>query len=935
MRKEEAKHKIAELVEKYRALSAKEVRAFNEANTKQAFILPMFEALGWDIYDTTEVALEETASNGRVDFAFKINGVAKFYTEAKKLGADLNNPIFVKQAVTYAYSNSVTWAVLTNFTEIHLLNAQKSLPFITLKYEDYINSFDKLWLISRESLTSNLLNKEAAQYGAIPPLIPIEEKLFKQLRQWRETLYNELLHFNEWLKPEQRDEVIEKLFNRLIFIRTAEDRNLEEHKLRSAVNRWRSGGHKKDELTAALRKVFEYYNGYYDSDLFKQHLPDDDRLSIDEYIIADILNGLYDIPGGMASYDFSLIDADVLGRVYEQYLGYVSKYIIAKAKEAQARMALGYTADTDYKLVEKEKHRKEQGIYYTPKFVTDYIVKETVGRFIKENEHANYNKILNMKILDPACGSGSFLIRAYDELLNYHAKVHSKATTELDQFDRMPILTGNIFGVDLDQQAVEFACLNLLLRGLAKRDHLPPLTNNIKQGNSLISGTEEELKKYFGDDWEEKKRFNWEQEFKDIMANGGFDVVIGNPPYGRIKQIKDKEEKKALSKYFDGTYSYQWGNLNYYKLFLERAFSLVKNGGYFGMIFPTAFLGEDSSKVLRKLFFEDAMVSRILQFPEKTKVFGEVTQDVIIFVYQKAKVDADYSFAIRTNIGAEEVKKLDESKAITLKRSEIKELTGKDYQIPIFTLPEKEWTILKKISKCPPFRGERDIPPIGIIGVGHLDETFDKDFMSKETTGDILVKGIHLNRYAIDLDPKGLQPRWVRKKEFLKRKPLAKENVDQERIVGRNTLNRAIRPRLLFAILPEGFVITNAIKYIVLEPKNKLHKNYIVGLLNSSFLNWRFELFSGQNNIRNYEIEALPICRIDFDNPKEKKRHGDLVALVERMLELNKRLAPVRDTYGYEREELLREIERTDKEIDDLVYDLYGLTEEERKIVGG
>ena len=167
-----------------------------------------------------------------------------------------------------------------------------------------------------------------------------------------------------------------------------------------------------------------------------------------------------------------------------------------------------------------------------------------------------------MKILDPACGSGSFLIRAYDELLNYHAKVRSKATTELDQFDRMPILTGNIFGVDLDQQAVEFARLNLLLRGLAKRDHLPPLTNNIRRGNSLISGTEEELKAYFGDNWRDKKPFNWEQEFKDIMANGGFDVVIGNPPYVRIQSLPRDE-----ADYFRSHFKSAYGSFDLYVLF--------------------------------------------------------------------------------------------------------------------------------------------------------------------------------------------------------------------------------------------------------------------------------------------------------------------------------------------------------------------------------
>ena len=126
MTKDEAKQKIAELVKKYEALSPSAARAFNEANTKQGFILPLFGALGWDVNETKEVTMEEAASSGRVDFAFKLNGVAQFYLEAKKFNADLNNPEHMKQAVTYAYGNGVTWAVLTNFEELRLLNAQRA-----------------------------------------------------------------------------------------------------------------------------------------------------------------------------------------------------------------------------------------------------------------------------------------------------------------------------------------------------------------------------------------------------------------------------------------------------------------------------------------------------------------------------------------------------------------------------------------------------------------------------------------------------------------------------------------------------------------------------------------------------------------------------------------------------------------------------------------
>jgi len=224
---------------------------------------------------------------------------------------------------------------------------------------------------------------------------------------------------------------------------------------------------------------------------------------------------------------------------------------------------------------------------------------------------------------------------------------------------------------------------------------------------------------------------------------------------------------------------------------------------------------------------------------------------------------------IRTNIQAHELEALNALEFTKIKRSEIFELTGEDYQIPNFHEPEIEWEILKEISTFPPFKGTDSLKPIGEIGVGHLDETFEKEFMSEEPTGDILVKGIHLEAWHADLSPSGLQPRWIKnKEEFFKKKPEAEENAKYERIIGRNTINRASKPRLRFSILPSGYVITNAIKFILINEKIEIDKNYLIALLNSHLLNWRFELFSSQNNIRNYEIEALPIPRISKEKQK-------------------------------------------------------------------
>jgi len=883
MDKTEAKEKIAELISKYKELSSKEIKGYNEANTKQFFILPLFAALGWNVDDCNEMSLEENAPNGRVDFAFKINGVSRLYVEAKKLGADLNNPDFIKQANSYALNRSIQWAILTNFTDIKLLNPQRSNPFINLSYDDYIESFDELWLLSKESLIDGVLDKKAAQYGIIPNPIPIEERLFKLLRHWREELYNQILHHNdEWLKQEQIDEIIEKLFNRLIFIRTAEDRNLEEKKLHSAVYLWKSHGSKNGELTASLKEIFEYYKGYYDSELFETHLLDDNRLSIYESTLADILYGLYDIPGGMASYNFAVIDADVLGRVYEQYLGAI---------------------DTDYKLVEKKQRRKEQGIYYTPKFVTDYIVKETVGRFLQEH---SYNENLNIKILDPACGSGSFLIRAYDELLRYHANIRSKITTEMDSIARMPILTGNIFGVDLDQQAVEIARLNLLLRGLAKRDHLPPLTDNIKRGNSLISGTDEELKGYFGDNWRDKHPFNWDYEFKDIMANGGFDVVIGNPPWvsvsGKHKSLdmSDKDFEYLYDNYAVNSYA-----PNLYEIFILRSLDLLKENGYFSFIVPDRFVANQQFISLREKILKQFTIEKLLfRYP-----FPGIIADTIIFIIRKSKTVKNHNINI-----------IDFPSEETIEVMQDNFLNTEDF---VFSYVDpKIDNIFKKIQKATNVKPLSDLVKL-TSGCGAKSDLLHT---GKKQKGELkVIKGENVNKYAVN----GFF--WF---EFIDDN-LSGRTRDINKLGSKEkVLLRKTGADIIAAFDESGIFPEQSLYFLYdLDKPNLL---YLLGILNSKLINTYYRNFAVTNRnttpqLKNIDLDKFPIVVPQ----KGEKDTAKLISLVEKMLELNKKLAPIRDTYSNEKDELVREIEKTDREIDELVYKLYDLTPEEIAIVEG
>jgi type I restriction-modification system DNA methylase subunit len=623
--KEEAKLKVNALVMKLSSLDEHKIKVLNEAATKQGYIQPLFESIGWDFTNTDEVSPEDNTSNGRVDYAFKLHGVSQFYVEAKSLKEDVNDPKYIKQAISYAYNKGVTWAILTNFHSLRVFNAQKTEPFLSLDYKSFDINFEKLWLLSRDSLATGLLNQEAVDWGALPTPIPVEKRLFAQMRIWREQLFNQIFRYNEklGLKPEQVDDFIQKLFNRLIFIRTAEDRGIEEKGLLALLHQWKPAGSKGD-LLDALRLLFKEYDGYYDSELFDQklhHVLDNSEIFIENEVIENILVGLYDIPGSMANYNFNDIDADVLGAVYEQYLGHVAEVMKQRAKEAQIKMELGVGVPS-YSLNAKKERRKEHGIYYTPKFITDYIVRETIGRYLLENAGLP-DKLHNIKILDPACGSGSFLIRAYDELLKYYARELKKPVDKLDQSERLPILTNSIFGVDLDKQAIEITRLNLLLRSLAHREPLPFLGNNIKQGNSLVSGTDAELEQCFGADWQNQHPFDWQDEFSGVMAKGGFDVVIGNPPYIRQEQLS------VFKPLWQKSFECYDGAADIYVYFFERGLQLLKEGGYLAYISPNKYFRSGYGKRLREYLSAKTTIEQIIDFGD-APVFDAVTYPSII-----------------------------------------------------------------------------------------------------------------------------------------------------------------------------------------------------------------------------------------------------------------------------------------------------------------
>ena len=416
--KEQAKEEVKKLVDKYnRILESGSIKRYKEEDTKAEFIEPLFEALGWDVRNTEnddEVVREEKISKGRVDYSFRINGIPKFFLEAKALKEDLDNIKFVEQAVNYSWHKGCTWAVLTDFERIKIFNAELKKPNPlqaqfgqTLPCQLFLEKFDQLWLLSRESFEKKILDAEAEKWNKKFKKIPVDRQLLDDLTKFRDLLNKNILKNNssKSLSGDELDEAVQRIIDRLIFIRTIEDKELEAPMLQSAV-REDLNRRVYEKLNLIFRKIDDIYN----SKLFTPHLCE--NLEIDDEVLSKVINGLFNTSDNSVHYDFSAIDADVLGNIYEQYLGHILKKTDKRAK-----------------LAEGKAHRKEQGIYYTPTYVVDYIVKNTVGELAKDKKF----DLKNIRILDPACGSGSFLMKAFDCLVTLDKKNNGEVErTKLD-----------------------------------------------------------------------------------------------------------------------------------------------------------------------------------------------------------------------------------------------------------------------------------------------------------------------------------------------------------------------------------------------------------------------------------------------------------------------------------------------------------------------
>ncbi len=950
-----APDRIRQLVETFgQNREAYKKGAYNETQVRREFIDPFFEELGWDVTNQKgyaeaykDVIHEDAIKVGGLtkapDYCFRIGGARKFFLEAKKPAVNIKedtHPAY--QLRRYGWSAKLPLSILTDFEEFAVYDcrvkpaktdkvAHSRILYLTCT--DYIHRWEEIaGIFSREAVLKGSFDRYVVSNKARKGTTPVDTAFLQEIERWRELLARNLSLRNPDLSQRELNFAVQRTIDRIVFLRICEDRGMEEYGRLLAL---RSGENCYPRLFQLFRQADEKYN----SGLFhfkpERGRENCDRftpaLSIDDKVLKEIFKNLYypDSP-----YEFSVLSTDILGQVYERFLGKV----IRLTPSHQAR------------IEEKPEVRKAGGVYYTPTYIVDYIVRQTVGKLVAGKKPGPRGGVRKLKILDPACGSGSFLIGAYQYLLDWHRDRYLADNPEkwargktpalyqarggewrLTTEERKRILINNIYGVDIDPQAVEVTKLSLLLKVLEGEDEqslgkqlmlfqervLPDLADNIKCGNSLIGPDFYQQQQMHLLEEEELFRvnaFDWQTEFAAIMAEGGFDAVIGNPPYVNVSS-------KTEQKYYSIHFKHQNYQKDLYLLFLEKYDSLIKSNGCLGVIVSNTWLQSILLTDIRKYLLQRYHWRRILYLPEK--VFKAVV-DTHVLIFDKTKGTSSKEIIVDTRQNG------NIAQFNTLKQHELPQngdpiniLISSEGRKLIKRLIEKSDTIAsvcKVYNGVKPFEKGKGRPP--------QDEKVMKE-KPYVKTGPIegnswspLLRGSLIQRYLNLWN----HDYWIQYGEWLAapRKPEIFEA--PEKIVVRQTGDSIIA-----TIIESGFILRNNL-HILLPINIKYNFKFILGVLNSRLTDYYYSFINPEKGealaeVKKKHVEQLLIPQTSEDQQKP------LTLLVEQMLELNQKL--VRANTDQEKAVLQRQIETTDHRIDQLVYKLYDLTDDEIQSVEG
>ncbi|WIH81412.1 Eco57I restriction-modification methylase domain-containing protein [Brachyspira pilosicoli] len=939
------------------------IKSKNETETRRYYIDKFFEALGWDVGNEKgkrEVIHEDIVKvKGKTkfpDYGFYFKGKRVFFVEAKDTKVDIKNdsrPAF--QLRSYAWSAKLGVSILTDFEEFAVYDCTvrpkendrtEAARIKYFTYEDYLKEgvFDYIYdLFERENVANGSLDAYSENLCNRKGSETVDVHFLSTLDELRTKLAVVISKLNREMSEKDINYAVQQIIDRIIFLRVAEDRNVENYGLLALANPKNKneddfknyGFNGENSYYENLNYIFDRANEKYNSGLF-----DEDaivrNLNIDDKTIKDIIDELYTPKN---PYQFSVIPVEIIGNAYEQFLGKT----ISIDKNHKAVIEL------------KPEVRKAGGVYYTPEYIVDYIVANTVGEAIKGKTP---DEIVNIKILDPACGSGSFLLGAYKYLLNYHKEYFLKNKTKkymgsryeiidesgnLALWVRKQILINNIFGVDIDSNAVEVAKLSLLLKSfedsfnvneygqgsLLNEKILPSLDNNIKCGNSLIGNDFYESHLDLDDATLYKINcFDWEEEFKSIFKVGGFDVVIGNPPYiyTRNEMFSD-EQKDYYYKHFEIS-DYQ---LNTYLMFVEKGYKLSNNNGLIGYIIPNNCLTINSFDKFRHFIIDETNYLHIINSYDK--IFKDASVDTCILIFSKNKL---YDF--KHKIG-----ELKEGH-FNFKTGDFSELLTQNYIINTSIINKVDsplFSIINKINEksSPLLNYSKVVDGIKVYQVGKgipqqtKEEKENRAFYSKEKIDDTYIKclsGVDVKRYSLNWCGDWLsygkwlaEPRWSAK-------------FDIPRILIRQIPTKP--PYCINAIYTDEHYLNDQSSKVIqdIQLYNPL---FILGVLNSRLISSWFVFTLGKLQRSTFpvilvkEVSNLPIPNINLDDKQDKEMHDKMVALVDSIIVLNKKLSIEKNPNSITM--INRQINAIDRQIDKLVYQIYNLDESDIKIIEG
>jgi type I restriction-modification system DNA methylase subunit len=654
-------NEISALVERFeRNREAYLSGEYNETQLRREFIDPFFAALGWDVDNKQgyaeaykDVIHEDAIKIGGYtkapDYCFRIGGARKFFVEAKKPAVNVKDdvsPAF--QLRRYAWSAKLPLSILTDFEEFAVYDCRQKPALsdkpsagrtLYLRYTDYEKQWEEISSVfSKEAVLKGSFDKYAETNKSKKGTAEVDAAFLKEIENWRDLLARNIALRNS-LSQRELNFAVQRTIDRMIFLRICEDRGIETY---GALMALLNGERVYKRLCEILHRANERYNSgifHFQKEKDRREEPDELTLGlqIDDKPLKEIIRNLYypDSP-----YEFAVLPADILGQVYEQFLGKV------------IRLTSGHRAVVE----DKPEVKKAGGVYYTPTYIVDYIVKNTVGKLL---EGKTPKQAAKLRILDPACGSGSFLIGAYQYLLDWHRDWYvndgpekhaagkqpvlfqaAKGDWRLTTAERKRILLHNIFGVDIDPQAVEVAKLSLLLKVLEGENAqtisqqlkffheraLPDLGNNIKCGNSLIGPDfyEQQMNLLDGEERLRINAFDWQAEFPEIMKADGFDAVIGNPPYIRIQTMKEwaPVEVEVYKQIYAAASA---GNYDIYVVFVEKGLNLINKNGRLGFILPHKFFNAKYGEALRSLIAKGKHLAHVVHFGDQQIFIGATT----------------------------------------------------------------------------------------------------------------------------------------------------------------------------------------------------------------------------------------------------------------------------------------------------------------------